>query len=283
MWNQVKTVLLLSTLAGIALAIGYYFGGATGLTIALVIALAINFVTYFFSDKIVLMMYRAKEARKIDYPALHKMVEELSKEAGIPKPKVYIIPTQTPNAFATGRNPKHAVVAATEGILSLLTEKELRGVIAHEIGHVKNRDILITTIAATIAAVISYVAAMARWAAIFGGMRDRDGEGMGNILGLIALSIITPIVAILIQLAISRAREYQADKTGAQLSQDPEALASALQKLHQGVKQKPLRGGSPATSSLFIVNPFSGNFIVSMLSTHPPMEERVKRLKAMKV
>lgn len=282
MWNQIKTGLLLSILAGMALGIGYYFGGTQGMTIALVLAVAFNFVTYFFSDKIVLMMYGAKEASHAHYPALHKMVSELAKEAGIPKPKVYIIPTETPNAFATGRNPKHAVVAATEGILKLLTDKELRGVIAHEIGHVKNRDILITTIAATIAAVISYTASMMRYAAIFGGSRDNN-EGAGNVFGLIALTIITPLVALVIQLAISRAREYQADKTGAHLCKDSHSLASALQKLHQGVKQKPMRHGSPSTSSLFIVNPFSSNFIVSMLSTHPPMEERVRRLKEMKV
>lgn len=279
--NQIKTVLLLSILGGLMLGIGWYFGGPQGLTIALVIALLFNGLTYFFSDKIVLMMYRAREAPKKDYPALHHIVEELSREAGIPKPKVYIIPTETPNAFATGRNPSHAVVAATEGILKLLTEKELRGVMAHELGHVKNRDILITTIAATIAMVISYVATMARYAALFGG-RDRDNNA-GQLVGLILLTIITPIVALLIQLAISRAREYQADKTGAHLCKDSHSLASALQKLHEGVKHNPLRGGSPATSSLFIVNPFSTNFIVSMLSTHPPMQERVKRLKEMKV
>lgn len=281
MWNQVKTALLLSILAGIALAIGYAFGGTTGMTIALVFALLINFITYFFSDKIVLMMYRAREARRSDYPKLHEMIEELAKEAGIPKPKVYIIPTQTPNAFATGRNPKHAVVAATEGIMELLTADELRAVMAHELGHVKNRDILITTIAATIATVISYVATMARYAALFGG--NRDERGSGNIIGILLLTIITPLVAMLIQLAISRAREYQADVTGAHLCKKPDALAHALQKIHDGVRKHPLHHGSPATSSLFIINPFSGSFFVNMLSTHPPVEMRVKRLKEMKV
>lgn len=278
--NQIKTLLLLGGLSGLMLGVGLLLGGQQGLTIAIAIALVMNIGSYFFSDKLVLAMYRAREAKKDEYPKLHEMVEELAKEAQIPKPKVYIIPTQTPNAFATGRNPSNAVVAATEGIMSLLSEKELRGVIAHEIGHVKNRDILITTIAATIAAVISYVAMMARWAAIFGGVRDRDGGS--NILGLLALTIITPIIAVLIQLAISRAREYQADKTGATLAKDSEALASALEKLHEGVKKKPLRGGNAATSSMFIVNPFSSSFVVSMLSTHPPMKERVKRLREMK-
>ncbi len=281
MWNQLKTTLLLGLLGGLMLLVGGLLGGQQGLTIALVIAILFNGLMYFFSDKIVLAMYRARDAPKKEYPALHKMVEELAHEAGIPKPRVCIIPTETPNAFATGRNPKHAVVAATEGILKLLTEKELRGVIGHELGHVKNRDILITTIAATIATVISYVASMARYAALFGGSRDRDNGG--NVIGLILLTIITPLAAMLIQLAISRSREYHADETGAHLSKDPHALASALQKIHNGVKHHPLRGGSPATSSLFIVNPFSAGFFISLLSTHPPMEERVKRLQGMKV
>ncbi len=279
-WNQIKTALLLGALGGLMLGIGWFFGGQQGLTIALAIALVMNGLTYFFSDKIVLMMYRAREAPKKEYPSLHTMVEELSHEAGIPKPRVYIIPTETPNAFATGRNPKHAVVAATDGILKLLSEKELRGVIGHELGHVKNRDILITTIAATIATVISYVAMMARYTALFGG-RDRDNNA--GLIGLILLTVITPIVAMLIQLAISRAREYQADRTGAHLCKDAHSLASALHKLETGVRQHPMRSGSPATSSLFIVNPFSSNFVVSLLSTHPPMAERVKRLKEMKV
>lgn len=281
MWNQIKTVLLLSLLAGIMLSIGYYFGGTTGLTVAFIFALVINFITYFFSDKIVLMMYRAREIHRPDHPALYKMVEELAKEADIPMPRVYIVPTDTPNAFATGRNPKHAVVAATEGILQLLNNEELKAVIAHEIGHVKNRDILITTIAATLATVISYVASMARYATIFGGRDDRNGNG--NLFAILLLSILTPIAAMLIQLAISRAREFQADATGAHLSKHPDALARALQKIHDGVRMRPLRYGNPATSSLFIANPFPRNFFVNLLSTHPPVEERVRRLKAMKV
>ena len=278
-WNQIKTVLLLGTLTGLMLAFGLWLGGRTGLTIALGFALLMNFVMYFFSDKIVLFMYHAKEAKKSDYPQLHKIVEEIAKHAGIPKPRVYIIPTASPNAFATGRNPKHAVVACTEGILGLLNHEELKGVLGHEIGHVKNRDILVTTIAATLAAVISYIATMVRYAAIFG-RNDREGN-TGNLFSLLALTIITPLIALLIQLAISRSREYLADETGARLVKNPKALASALRKLHEGVRHHPLRGGSPATSSLFIVNPFSSNFIVSLLSTHPPVEERCKRLEKM--
>ncbi len=282
MWNQIKTVLLLGVLAGMMLAVGGLFWGRTGLTIALVLALGMNLITYFFSDKIVLAIYRAKEARKSEYPALHRMIEELSREADIPKPRIYIIPTETPNAFATGRNPKHAVVAATEGILKLLSEKELRGVMAHELGHVKNRDILITTIAATIAAVISYAAMMARYAAIFGGSNDRNNNG-GQLIGLIVLTILAPLVALIVQLAISRAREYQADVTGAHLCKDPHSLAHALEKIHDGVKKHPMRFGHPATSSLFIANPFTADFFVTLLSTHPPMAERVRRLKEMRV
>jgi heat shock protein HtpX len=280
-WNQVKTVLLLGVLAALMLGVGGLLGGRTGLTVALVLAVGINAVTYFFSDKIVLMMYGAREAPKKDYPALHKMVEELAKAAHIPKPRVFIVPTQTPNAFATGRNPNNAVVAATEGILTLLSERELRAVISHEISHVTNRDILITTIAATIAAVINYAASMARYATLYNGNRDRQGNG--SVIALLVMTILTPIVAIVIQLAISRAREFQADESGAHLGKDPHALASALEKISSGVARNPLRRGNPATSSLFIINPFAGNFFVNLLSTHPPTAERVKRLKEMKV
>jgi len=280
MWNQIKTVLLLGSLTGIMLWAGSVFGGRTGLTVALAFALIMNFVTYFFSDKIVLRMYRAMPAHKKDYPKLHKMIEEISKKAGIPKPKLYIIPASYANAFATGRNPKNAVVACTEGIMELLTDEELKGVLAHEVGHVKNRDILVTTIAATIAAVISYLAMMARWAAIFGG--GRDSENNGNLLGLLALAILAPLIAVILQLAISRSREYLADSTGAKTIGNPKALASALEKLHHGAKAKPLRGNS-VTSSMFIVNPFSAAGIANLFSTHPPMKERVKRLKEMKV
>lgn len=278
-WNQIKTVLLLGALTGIVLLIGGYVGGTGGLTVAFIIALGMNAVSYFWSHKFVLMMYGAKEAAKKDYPQLHKIVEEVSRAAGIPKPKVYIIQLATPNAFATGRNPSNAVVAATTGILELLSNDELKGVIGHEIGHVKNRDILICTIAATLATVISYVAQMLQFSAIFGGGRD-DRNG-GNFFGMLAIAILAPIMALLIQLAISRSREYLADETGAKLTRNPLWLASALRKLETGVKHHPMRIGNSATSSLFIVNPFSANALVSLLSTHPPTAERVKRLEVM--
>jgi heat shock protein HtpX len=228
------------------------------------------------------MMYRAKEAKESQYPELHQMVREVAQLAKIPKPKVYIIPTPNPNAFATGRNPKNAVVACTEGILKLLHRDELKGVLAHEIAHIKNRDILIQTIAATIAGVISYVAMMARWAAIFGGFGgDRDSGGE-NILSFLVLAILAPIIALIIQLAISRSREYLADETGARTIHNPLALAAALEKLDKGVRNNPLRFGSQTTSSLFIVNPFSARGLATLFSTHPPMHERVKRLRKMR-
>lgn len=278
MWNQIKTVILLGALSGLMLGAGYLMGGQTGLAIGLAIALAMNMITYWWSDKIVLMMYRAKEAKKTDYPKLHKMVEELAKEAGLPKPKVYIVPNNTPNAFATGRNPKNAVIACTEGILKLLDDEELKGVLAHEMGHVKNRDILVTTIAATIAAVISYIAMMARWGAIFGSRDDNAGE----LFAVLALSILTPIIATILQLSISRSREYLADATGAKMIKNPKALANALKKLEYGNKVQPMKG-NVATSSMFIVNPFSAKGMMALLSTHPPMDKRIKRLEEMEI
>ena len=224
-------------------------------------------------------MYRAKKADEKEYGKLHKTVMDLSKEAGIPKPKVYIVPTATPNAFATGRNPKNASVACTEGILHLLNDEELKGVLAHELGHVKNRDILVQTIAATIAAVISYIAMIARWGAIFGSRDDNAGE----LFAVLALSILTPIIATILQLAISRSREYMADATGARLAGNPQALANALRKLEHENKRQPLKGGNVATSSMFIVNPFSAKGMMALLSTHPPMEKRIKRLEEMKI
>ncbi len=277
--NQLKTLILLSTLMGLMLGVGFLLGGQTGLFIALIFSLIMNFGVYWFSDRIVLAMYRAKEANKDEYKELHKMVGEVSKLSNIPKPKVYIINSDNLNAFATGRSPNHAAIAFTTGILKALSKEELKGVTAHEISHVRNRDTLITTVAATIAGVISYIATMAQWAAIFGG-RDEEGQ---NIVGVLVLALITPIIATLIQLAISRAREYMADETGAKTIKNPNALADALQKLENGNKHNPMRGGSAATSSLFIVNPFSSNAIVSMLSTHPPIEKRVQRLRGMRV
>ena len=281
MENTFKTVLFLGLLTGILLGIGYLFG-PYGLIIGFIFALAMNFFSYFFSDKIVLWMYGAKEVSKKEQPELYKIVEEVAHLANIPMPKVYIVTSANPNAFATGRNPKHAAVAATTGILDLLTKEELKGVIAHEISHVKNRDILIGSIAATLAGVISFVGAMARWSAIFGAFGGDDRENSGGILGFLVLGIITPVMALLIQMAISRSREYEADASGARLLGDGTALAKALKKLETGVHHHPLKEGSPAGASLFIVNPFSWKGIMTLLSTHPPTEERVKRLEGMK-
>ncbi|MFQ5474821.1 MAG: zinc metalloprotease HtpX [Candidatus Nanoarchaeia archaeon] len=277
--NQLKTAALLGLLTGLLLGIGWMIGGYNGLTIGLIIAIVMNFGSYFFSHKIVLAMYRAKEATENDQPELFKMVREVAHLAKIPMPRVYIVNSANPNAFATGRNPKHGIVACTTGIMSLLSKDELRGVIAHEMSHIKNRDVLIQTIAATIAGVISYVAFMARWAAIFGGFgNDREG---GGLLELIVLGIVTPLIAIMIQLAISRSREYLADQTGAKTINNPLALADALEKLESGGKHNPMRMGNQATSALFISNPFRMKGLMSLLSTHPPMKERIKRLRNM--
>ncbi|MBD3355313.1 M48 family metalloprotease [Candidatus Woesearchaeota archaeon] len=280
MKNQIKTVVLLGALTGLLLGAGQFLGGRQGLFIGLFFALVMNFGSYWFSDKIVLAMYRAKEVKKKDSPKLYNIIKEIAEDAQLPMPKVYIIPTENPNAFATGRNPTHAAVAVTHGILGLLNKEELKGVLAHEMAHVKNRDTLIQAVAATIAGVISYLAFFARFAAIFGGGRDRDG---GEMFQLLALAILTPIIATIIQLAISRSREYLADETGAKTIKNPEALASALEKLHRGTKRNPLRFGSPATSSLFIVNPFSAKGMMNLMSTHPPMEKRVKKLRGMEI
>jgi len=280
--NQIKTVLLLGILTGLLLVVGGLLGGQSGLTIALILAFIMNFGMYFFSHKIVLMMYHAKEAPKSQYPKLHSMIEEICKEADLPKPRVYIVPTNNLNAFASGPSKKKAVVAVTEGILGSLTHDELKGVLAHELSHIKNRDMLVTTIAATIAATISYIASMARFAAIFGGGRN-DNNGRSNILSLLLLGILTPIIAMIIQLAISRKREYLADERGAHLLKNGEPLARALEKLELSNKRNPLRFGSPTTSSLFIVNPFSGQAFISLFSTHPPITERCKRLRNLKL
>ena len=252
--NQVKTVLLLGLLTALALGVGYLFGGISGLTIAFAFALLMNGIMYFFSDKIVLFMYHAKEAPKEQYPELHSVVEEVAAKAGIPTPKVYVMESATPNAFATGRNPRNGVVCCTTSILQLLNRKELSGVLAHEMAHIKNRDILVTTIAATIAAVVSYVGMMARF---------------------------VPFIAMLIQLAISRSREYLADASGAHFLHDGDSLASALAKLEHGIAANPMTSGPQAASSLFIANPFSLKGIAGLLSTHPPMEQRISRLKKM--
>lgn len=277
--NQLKTVLLLGTLTAVLLFIGSFFG-KTGLTVAFIFVLAMNFFTYFFSDKLVLAMYRAKEVSRHDSPKLYEIVKGVAEKAKIPMPKVYIIPSNSPNAFATGRNSKHSAIAATQGILDLLNKEELEGVIAHEISHIKNHDILISTIAATIAGVISYLAFMARWGAIFGGMgRDRDS---GNILELLVLAILAPLLATIIRLAISRSREYLADESGAKLVHNSKGLASALGKLHNNIQHNPLKFGNEVTSHLFIVNPFKKRSLLSLFSTHPNVISRIKKLEDLK-
>ena len=280
--NQVKTVLLLGLLTGLLLVVGRLIGGQTGLLVALIFSVIMNFGVYWFSDKIVLAMYRAKPADKKNYAHLYKIVEEVAAAANMPKPKIYIIPTEASNAFATGRSPNHAAVACTEGIMKLLTDKELKGVIAHEISHVKNRDILVATIAATIAGIISYLAHMAQFAAIFGGGRRNDNRGGGGAIALLAIAIITPIIALILQLAISRSREYLADHTGAMTIKDSEPLASALAKLDKAALHHKMSIGNEATASLFIVNPLKGQALMSLFSTHPPLEARIQRLKSMK-
>lgn len=275
MLNQLKTVLLLGLLTALLLAVGTYFGGTQGLTIAFIFVLIMNFGTYWFSDKIVLAMYRARQVTRTQAPKLHSIVSDLCKKANLPKPKIYIIPTEAPNAMATGRNSKHAAVAVTQGILNLLTKEELQGVLAHELAHIKNKDILISTIAATIAGVISYLAMMARFAAIFGGSRNRDS---GNMFELLALAFLAPIIALIIRLAISRSREYLADSTGAKIIHTGKPLASALLKLEQASKRIPMRLGGEATSHMFIVNPFRGKSLLSLFMTHPSTSERCKKL-----
>lgn len=283
MWNQIKTVLLLGILTGLLLLVGSFFG-KTGLTVAIVFVVLMNSITYFFSDKIALAMYRARPIKKSELPWLHKMIKEITKEARIQEPKgIYIIPTQQANAFCAGRGQGHYVVACTEGILKILDREELKGVLAHEISHAKNRDVLVATVAATIAGVISYLAHMAQFAALFGGFGGRDNNnGAGNIASLLVLAILTPIIAIIIQLAISRSREYMADETGAKLLKNGKPLASALEKINASVKHNPISFGSEAAASLFIANPFRGNAITNLFSTHPPFEERVKKLREMK-
>lgn len=279
MENRIKTVLLLAGLTVFLIFMGNILGGRQGMYIAFILAVGMNFFSYWFSDKIVLSMYGAQEVSPAQAPQVHQMVEELAREAGIPKPRIYIIPDESPNAFATGRNPQHAAVAATQGILRLLTPAELKGVLAHELGHVLNRDILISTIAATLAGAIMILASMAKWGAILGFGRD-DDEGPG-FLGIIIMSIIAPIAAMLIQMAISRSREYLADETGAHLAHNPESLARALEKLTMGAQRVPM-DASPATAHMFIVNPLTGGSLMNLFSTHPPLEERIARLRAMR-
>jgi heat shock protein HtpX len=280
--NTTKTVLLMVGLTVLLVFIGGAFGGRQGVIMAFMFAMAMNMFSYWFSDKIVLRMYSAREVTEAEAPELYSVTRDLAMKMNMPMPRVYIIPSEAPNAFATGRNPNHAAVAATQGILRLLTREELAAVMAHELGHVRNRDILIGTIAATIAGAISMLAHMAQWGMIFGGFGGRrdDDEGAGGMIGTILMIILAPIAALLIQMAISRSREYEADATGARISGNPLGLASALRKLHAGSQRIPL-DANPATAHMFIVNPLRGGGIVSLFSTHPPMEERIARLESM--
>ncbi|MDA8086256.1 MAG: zinc metalloprotease HtpX [Nitrospiraceae bacterium] len=274
--NGLKTTVLLVALTLFFLWVGRLIGGQQGMTIALIFALGMNAFAYWFSDKMVLRMYHAQEVDESTAPELYGIVRRLSTKAGLPMPKVYIIPQDQPNAFATGRNPKHAAVAATQGILRLLTPEELAGVIGHELSHVKHRDILISSVAATVAAAISYLAQMGQWALIFGGGRDRDRDE--SPLAALLMMFIAPIIAMIIQMAISRSREYSADQSGAELAGNPRFLSNALRKLDYASKRVPM-GATPATAHMFIVNPLSGKFLLRLFSTHPPIEDRIRRLE----
>jgi len=276
--NTFKTAVLLIALTLLLILVGGLVGGRSGMIFALVLAAIMNFTSYWFSDKIVLRIYRAKKIEEVDNPRLYRIVRTASQNAQLPMPKVYIIPNHTPNAFATGRNPDHAAVAATHGILKILNDDELEGVISHELAHIKNRDILTASVVATIAGAISMLAFMARWAAIFGGYGRDNNRGGG--LGLLVAAIVAPIAAMLIQLAISRSREYAADKGAAKISHKPLALAQALEKLQYANKKIPLEA-NPSTAHLFIVNPLRGGGLTSLFSTHPPIEQRISRLRKM--
>jgi heat shock protein HtpX len=281
MGNQLKTTLLLAVMTAFIMIVGNLLGGRQGMIIALVLAAGMNFFSYWYSDKIVLKMYQAREATPQQAPELVAMVQSLASQADLPMPKVYIIPKEAPNAFATGRNPDNAVVAVTQGLLDLMDRDEVMGVLAHELAHVKNRDILIGTIAATMAGAIMMLASMARWSAIFGGMhRDDDNGGMGAI-GMIVMSIIAPMAAMIIQMAVSRSREYLADATGARIAGSSEGLAAALEKLGAYSKRIPMQA-NPSTAHMFIVNPLSGKSLQSLFSTHPPVEERISRLRGVR-
>jgi heat shock protein HtpX len=277
MANQIRTTILLAVMTAFILWVGKVIGGNGGMVIALIIAGAMNFFSYWYSDKIVLRMYKAQEVTPQEAPQLYAMVAELAKRAGLPMPRVYIIPQETPNAFATGRNPENAVVAVTEGLLKYMNRDELAGVLAHELGHIKNRDILIGSIAATMAGAIMLLANMAKWGAIFGGFRGGDNNG-GGIFGLLAMAIIAPIAAMIIQMAISRSREYLADTTSANITGDSEGLARALEKLGAYNQRIPMEA-QPSTAHMLIASPLSGRNLTNLFSTHPPIEERVARLR----
>ena len=279
MGNQIRTTILLAVMTALIIWVGQILGGRQGMIIALILAAGMNFFSYWYSDKLVLKMYRASEVTPNQAPELYETVRRLTQRAGLPMPKLFIIPQQAPNAFATGRNPEHAVVAVTEGLLNIMGPDEVAGVLAHELAHVKNRDILIGSIAATMAGAIMVLASMARWSAIFGGGGSNDEEGGGaGFIGLIAMSIIGPMAAMIIQMAISRSREYLADATGAGFVGSPEGLARALEKLGAYSKRLPMNA-NPSTAHMFIVNPLSGKSLMSLFSTHPPLEERIARLR----
>ena len=283
MSNVFKTGLLLAVLTVMLVLIGGAIGGRQGMLVAFFVAVAMNFISYWFSDKMVLAAYGAQPIEEAAAPRLYAIVHRLATRAGIPMPRVYLIPSETPNAFATGRNPEHAVVAVTEGIMRILDEEELEGVLAHELSHVKNRDVLISTIAATLAGAITYLAHMAQWAAMFGGRGRDDEEGGSNPIAMILLAVLAPIAALLVQMAVSRSREFQADATGAKVAGKSWGLMKALEKLQMANQQMPMSDATPATAHLFIVNPLSGATLMRLFSTHPPLEERIARLRAMRV
>ena len=278
MGNQVRTTILLAAMTALILWIGQIFGGRQGMIIALLLAAGMNFFSYWYSDKIVLKMYRAQEVDPAQAPELYEIVQNLSRNAGLPMPKLFVVPSETPNAFATGRNPEHAVVAVTQGLLKIMDRDEVSGVLAHELAHVKNRDILIGSIAATMAGAIMVLASMARWTAIFGGGARSDDKGGGGAIGLIAMSILAPLAAMVIQMAISRSREYLADTSGSRFAGNSEGLARALEKLGRYSKKLPMHA-NPSTAHMFTVNPLSGRSLMSLFSTHPPLEERIARLR----
>jgi heat shock protein HtpX len=281
--NYFKTFLLMLVLTGILIVAGGVIGGEQGMIIALMFAAIMNIGTYWFSDKVVLSMYHATPVTEAEYPKLYSIVRNLAVRGNIPMPKVYMVDEDTPNAFATGRNPQHAAVCVTTGIMKILNDNELSGVIGHELTHVKNRDILISSIAATVAGAIGMLAWMAEWGAMFGGFGGRDGDRDGNIIGIIAMAILAPLIATLIQLAISRQREYAADKGGAMLGGNPLYLADALNKLEAGNEEEPMQANqmTHATAHMFIVNPLRGGAFKSLFSTHPSTEDRIERLKGM--
>jgi heat shock protein HtpX len=282
--NRVKTMVLLAVLTALVLFVGYALGGQTGLVIALLFAGVMNFASYWWSDKIVLRMYGAQEINEREAPELFRLVHDLTVRAGLPMPKVYIIPEETPNAFATGRNPQHAAVAVTEGLLRMLDRRELASVLAHELAHVENRDTLIMTVAAAIGGALSMLANMAMWSSLFGSSSDDEEEGggpLGGMLGGLVGIIVAPIAASLIQSAISRSREFMADEAGARISGDPLALASALRKIEAWSQRVPMHSGTPATAHLFIINPFGGlsDGMIRLFSTHPSTTDRIARLE----